>query len=190
MSDEYWKQRIENIKDNVQIRNIIDYFNVFCSSEGTISQVQCPFHGEDNHASARIYETNTMYCWVCAKNWDVIEFVRDIKKYSKFSEACRFLEDLYNIEKTDVGVAYTSESFDSYLKNQEIITKEKDFDTEFLKISKIIIRLRNDVDLQLYTRYFYYLDNLYSNYKTGNYSGDLSLQLAIDNLRQEISSLS
>ena len=128
MSDEFWKQRIENIRDNVQIRNLIDHFSVQCASEGMITQVQCPFHGHDNHASARIYESNTMYCWVCSKKWDVIEFVRDIKKYDKFADACRYLEELYNIEKTDVGVAYASESFNSYLKKAETekISKEKD----------------------------------------------------------------
>ena len=61
MSIEYWKERVSNLKEQVSLRQVIDYFNIRCRSTGSVTQVHCPFHGKDKHASARIYETETMY---------------------------------------------------------------------------------------------------------------------------------
>ena len=63
MTADYWNIRVSKIKEKVSLRNLIDRYHIDCQSQGEITQVHCPFHGHDNHASARIYETNTMYCW-------------------------------------------------------------------------------------------------------------------------------
>jgi DNA primase len=94
VSNEFWKKRINNIKQSVRLRSLVDYFNVPCQSSGDVTQIHCPFHGYDAHASARIYDTNSMYCWVCNKTWDVVEFVKDFKNI-KFKEAVVLLEELY-----------------------------------------------------------------------------------------------
>lgn len=184
-NSEYWDLRIKNIKEAVSIRNLIDTFNIPCQSAGDITQLHCPFHGNDQHASARIYETNTMYCWVCSKMWDVISFVQDFKSVD-FSKACSILEEMYNLEKTDKGIAYTGESFNDYLrKNQPI--KERDFEKEFERISNLLVKNRGAYSLQEYVKYFYFFDNLYVNYKANRHSDDHDLSNSLENLFKEIS---
>lgn len=183
--DEFWKKRIENIKDHVNLRDLVNRFNVECKSDGNVTQLHCPFHGKDNHASARLYDTNTMYCWVCSKSWDVVTFVKDFKQI-KFSEACKFLENLYGLQKIDVSIAYKEPSFIEYLNEKNDVKKEKDFDNDFQKITKILMRNKFKVRLDEYVRLFYHLDTLYSSYKLNKYPGDLSLQLDLDNLYQEV----
>ncbi len=181
----YWDTRIKNIKDSVSMRQLIDYFNVPCQSHGEITQVHCPFHGNDQHASARIYETNTMYCWVCSKMWDVISFIQDYKGVD-FGNACSVLEDMFNISKTDKSIAYYEESFIDFVKNKQDI-KEKDFEKDFEKISKLLISNRDSFSLPEYVKYFYFFDNLYSNYKSNKYSDDKVLCNSLSNLFKEIS---
>jgi DNA primase len=185
---EYWEKRIDNIKDAVSIRNLIDYFNVECQSSGTITQVHCPFHGHDNHASARIYETNTMYCWVCSKNWDVIEFIRDFKQIT-FQEACKILEEMYGIEKPSREEFYQKEeSLEDFLEFEEIKkeNKEKNFDDDFKKINKTLIRNRDSFSLEDYRDTFYFYDKLYYLYKSGKYCSDLEIIQGLGNLQKEI----
>jgi len=181
----YWETRIQNIHDGVSLRDLIDYFNVPCQSTGEITQLHCPFHGNDRHASARIYETNTMYCWVCSKSWDVIGFVKDFK-HIEFAAACTFLEELYNIEKTDKSIAYHEESFKDYLKSHEVV-KEKNFDGDFSKISKILIKNRSSYTMDEYVKYFYFLDTLYINYMSNKHDSDQDLERSLQNLFTEIS---
>jgi hypothetical protein len=187
----YWLKRVDNIRNKVSLRDLIDKYHIECQSQGDITQLHCPFHGNDAHASARLYDTNTMYCWVCSRSWDVINFIKDYQKLPKFSDACRFLEELYHIEKPDLIETYQEPSFDDYLKNEEFINKagvkERDFEKEFNQISKILMRNKNHFTLSQYSRYFCYLDNLYSSYKLKRYSGDLSLQVSILTLHEEVS---
>ena len=181
----YWDTRIKNIKDSVSIRNLIDHFNIPCQSSGEVTQLHCPFHGNDQHASARIYETNTMYCWVCSKMWDVISFVRDLKGVD-FASACSILEEMYNLEKTDKGIAYHEESFNDFLKNRQPV-KERDFDKDFDRISNLLIKNKGAFSLSEYVKYFYFYDSLYVNYKANKHSSDLELSNSLNNLFKEIS---
>ena len=181
----YWETRVNNIRDNVSLRSLVDYFNVPCQSLGEVTQLHCPFHGNDNHASARIYETNTMYCWVCAKRWDVISFIQDYKGVD-FRTACSILEDMYNLEKPDKSIAYFEESFKDFLKKSEP-KKEKDFDKEFKKINNILIKNRDSYSLKEYINYFYYLDTLYMSYQENKHTSDKILEDSLHNLVLEIS---
>lgn len=181
----YWEARISNIKGAVSMRNLIDYFNIPCQSMGDITQCHCPFHGDDQHASARVYETNTMYCWVCSQMWDVISFIRDYKGV-EFSTACSILEEMYGIAKPDKAIAYHEESFNDFLKSSEPV-KEKDFDRDFDKISNHLIKNKESFSFKEYVRYFYFFDNLYVNYRANSHSNDLVLGNSLDNLFMEIS---
>jgi len=181
----YWEARIQNIKGAVSMRNLIDYFNIPCQSVGDITQVHCPFHGDDQHASARVYETNTMYCWVCSQMWDVISFIKDYKGVD-FSAACSILEDMYGIAKPDKAIAYQEESFNDFLKSNEPL-KEKDFDRDFDKISNHLIKNKESFSLKEYVRYFYFFDNLYVNYRANSHSNDADLGNSLNNLFTEIS---
>jgi len=181
----YWEARIQNIKDTVSMRNLVDYFNVPCQSVGDITQVHCPFHGNDQHASARVYETNTMYCWVCSQMWDVISFIKDYKGVN-FADACSILEEMYGIAKPDKAIAYHEESFNDFLKNSEPV-KEKDFDRDFDKISRYLIKNKESFSFAEYVKYFYFFDNLYVNYRSNQHSNDTDLGNSLTNLFVEIS---
>ena len=181
----YWEARINNIKESVSMRSIIDYFNVPCQSMGEITQVHCPFHPNDSHASARIYETNTMYCWVCSKSWDVISFIQDFKGID-FGLACNTLEEMYGIAKTDKSLSYREESFNDFLKNSTPV-KERDFNNDFDRISKYLIENKDAFLFTDYVKYFYYFDNLYINYKANKHSNDKDLSDSLNNLFKEIS---
>ena len=119
---EYWKQRIENIQEQVTMREVVDYFGVPCASEGLETQIHCPFHGVDKHASAKIYETNTMFCWVCDSFWNVITFVRDIKGIT-FQEACNFVETTFNVSKIDREKIYSEKNKGNKIKRDELINE-------------------------------------------------------------------
>ncbi len=173
-----WSERIDKIKSRVTMRQIVDYFNMPTISQGIITQMRCPFHGNDLHASARIYETNSMYCWVCTKSWDVISFVKDYKDIS-FPEACSFLENNFNIERT----AYSYEKFDPIFKP---LKKEIDLDKDFERIQNCLIINKDCFQLEKYVEYFYYYDNLYYNYKSGHYFNDQDLKMSLDLLYKEV----
>jgi len=183
-NDNYWEARIANIKESVSMRNLVDHYNVPCQSMGEITQVHCPFHGNDQHASARIYETNTMYCWVCAQMWDVISFVKDLNGVD-FRQACGVLEDIYGIAKPDKEIAYREESFKDFLKNSVII-KDKDFDKDFDKIANHLIANKAFYSLNEYVRFFYFLDNLFVKYRANNHQSDAQLGDSLSNLFMEI----
>lgn len=187
MSKDYWELRVSKIKEKVSLRNLIDRYHISCQSQGDITQLHCPFHGKDQHASARIYETNTMYCWVCSKSWDVISFVKDYENLKSFSEACKFIEKIYGIEKTDFVTSYKEPSFEDYLEEIKLDnTKEKNFDKEFETITNMLKRNKKRLNLEQYSKYFYYLDNLYSKYKINEYKNDISLGYALKNIHEEI----
>jgi len=181
----YWETRVQNIKTSVSMRHLVDYFNVPCQSVGDITQVHCPFHGNDKHASARIYETNTMYCWVCSQMWDVISFIKDYKGID-FSASCSVLEEMYGISKPDKAMAYQEETFNDFLRQLEPV-KEKDFDRDFDKVSNYLVRNRDSFSLAEYVKYFYFFDSLYINYRANSHSNDSDLSNSLSNLFKEIS---
>jgi hypothetical protein len=189
-TNDYWKKRIDNIKSQVKLRNLLDYYNISCQSNGEITQLHCPFHGDDAHPSARVYETNTMYCWVCNKTWDVVEFIKDLNNL-KFKEAVVFLENSYGIQKPSLEDSLKEPSFEDFLSessNPKIL--DKDYSLEFELLSKMLIRSKNNIDLKTYSRLFYTLDNIYALYKINKFNDGYDLDLNLKNLHSEISSIS
>jgi DNA primase len=66
------------------------------------AQFRCPFHGKDNKPSARYYRsTQSCYCWVCTKKWDVISFIRD-KENLGFLATIRHIIDRYKIDTSSI----------------------------------------------------------------------------------------
>jgi len=62
------------------------------------AQYRCPFHGSDNKPSARFYRaTNSCYCWVCRKRWDVVSFIMEKENFS-FLEALRYIVSRFNVD--------------------------------------------------------------------------------------------
>jgi hypothetical protein len=67
------------------------------------AQFRCPFHGKDNKPSARFYrESQTCWCWVCQKSWDVVSFVMD-KEQLYFKQAINFIIEKYKIDTSSIS---------------------------------------------------------------------------------------
>lgn len=186
MDNSYWEQRTGKIKEEASLRRLLDHYNIKCLSQGAVTQIHCPFHGADRHASARLYESNEMYCWVCSKKWDVISFTKDINNFDSYAKACAFLEDMFSIERPDAASFYKEPDFNDYLKEKEKEEIDVDFDHEFSRLSSLILRNRDVLEYDDYVKYYYYLDNLYSKYRLNKDYGKLSLQLSLSNLNEEI----
>lgn len=189
-TNDYWKKRIENVKSQVKLRKLLDYYNISCQSNGEITQLHCPFHGDDAHPSARVYETNTMYCWVCNKTWDVVEFIKDLNNL-KFKEAVVFLENSYGIQKPSIEETFKEPSFEDFLvESSSKKIEEKDFSSEFEHLNRMLLRNKNNIDLKTYSRLFYTLDNIYAQYKTKDFKDISTVEINLKNLYTEINSIS
>ena len=65
-------------------------------------QFKCPFHGRDNKPSARLYNTtNSCYCWVCKKSWDVVSFIGD-KENLNFVQSLKHIVEYYKIDTSSI----------------------------------------------------------------------------------------
>lgn len=85
------------IKDQVRIYQLLADYGVTFIGGGEPEQLHCPFHYPDTNRSCRVYpENDSLYCFVCDKTWDVIEFVKD-KEELTFGQAVRFLRSKYDV---------------------------------------------------------------------------------------------
>jgi len=67
------------------------------------SQLRCPFHGDDKKPSARFYKnTQSMFCWVCYKTWDVIQFIMEMEQLY-YVRAIMFLIDKYKLDTSSIS---------------------------------------------------------------------------------------
>ena len=86
------------IKEQLHIYTVLADYNVEFFGGGTPEQIHCPFHYPDTNRSCRVYpETDSLYCFVCDKTWDVIEFIKDKEELS-FGAACAFIMSRYDVE--------------------------------------------------------------------------------------------
>lgn len=77
---------IDLIKNEVSIYDLFDRSSppVRYETDKQQCQISCPFHGYDNSPSARVYpESNSLYCWACAKSWDVIDYWAEANQWEK-----------------------------------------------------------------------------------------------------------
>jgi len=165
MSISLLKEKVNNIKKHVTIIQVLDHFGVERMSKAVISQVRCPFHGNDKHASARIYETDSMHCWVCDKAWDVISFVQD-KLSLDFSGALKYLEDTFKIPRLDLEELVSKSHNQTFVKYEK--EKPKDLKDEFEKLSDYLIKNKEHYDFEQYVKYFCYFDKLYASYRSND----------------------
>lgn len=151
------------------MRQVIDHFKVQAASEDIETQVQCPFHGHDTHASARIYASNSMYCWVCEKSWDVTFFVKD-KNEVTYSQALEYLEKTFRIPGLD-----REKIFEESRKDLSDITPKKDpkpvveeASKIFNNLFKILISNKEKFSLPGYLDIFKRYDDFLYKYKKQN----------------------
>lgn len=77
---------------SVSLREALAAHGIGIPDEGEW-QIRCPFHkgGEERSPSARAYnETQSVYCWVCAKSWTAIDIWAAARGMT-FAEASRAL---------------------------------------------------------------------------------------------------
>jgi len=71
---------------------------IFDPRKASEAQLHCPFHGVDRKPSARYYRaTQSMFCWKCAKSWNVISFIMD-KEGFNYGEALRYIVSRFGID--------------------------------------------------------------------------------------------
>ncbi len=69
------KTIFDAIKEQVTIFDVCDLAGVHYHTKVDGHKVFCPFHDDTTTKSGYIYpDTNTFRCFVCARNWDVIDF--------------------------------------------------------------------------------------------------------------------
>lgn len=112
-------------------------------------QIHCPFHGVDNKKSARYYkETDTIYCWVCKKVWDVFSYMSQ-KRGNGLKEAINYLIDFYRIDISSVP-----EQIDVLIQGitgpqKVIIDHKKIF---LIQVHDFICNLKDKVDYEKYKK--------------------------------------
>lgn len=89
---------VEAVKEQVRIYTVLADYHVEFYGGGVPEQIHCPFHYPDTNRSCRVYpENDSLYCFVCDKTWDVVEFVKD-KEELTFAQAVRFAKSRYGVE--------------------------------------------------------------------------------------------
>ena len=89
------------IFEKVLLSDVLQDYHVefmYDLSKADEAQFRCPIHGKDNKPSARFYRaTQSCYCWVCQKRWDVISFIGD-KENLNFVESIKHIVDKYRLD--------------------------------------------------------------------------------------------
>jgi len=95
----------EVIEEKIDLAKVmLDYGVQFTFDPLLADEVQyrCPFHGADNKPSSRFYRgTNSCYCWVCKKRWDVTDFIMDKEKLG-YVRAINFIVNKYKVDVSSV----------------------------------------------------------------------------------------
>lgn len=102
----------QKILENVKIIDILDKYNIPHNNK----KLRCPFHGEDKHPSAFIYDTH-FHCFTCQEHQDVIGFVQKYFNLN-FKEAMQKINEDFNLN-------LDSNAKIDYNKIIEIETKRK-----------------------------------------------------------------
>lgn len=81
-------ERIQAANEMVSIYDLIEDV----SSQSEPRQIHCPVHN-DTRKSARVFpDSNSVYCWTCARAYDPVALVSEQESIG-LTAACRFIED-------------------------------------------------------------------------------------------------
>ena len=84
----------EQIKQLVSISDILNYYGIQPNRAGFI---RCISH-EDRKPSMKVYyDTNSVHCWACQADYDVIGFVQKMEGCS-FNEALELINAAFNLQ--------------------------------------------------------------------------------------------
>lgn len=113
-------------------------------------QLSCPFHGIDAKKSTRYYkETDSMYCWVCKKSWDIFSYISQ-REVINFSQSVDFLVKKYRIDISKAPDIFAGG------ETSPLFTKTKvEIDGKALALAKIknyLVPLRGKIEPEKYSR--------------------------------------
>lgn len=142
--------RAESLRRQLSIFDVMEKLSIEFLHRGT-HQVPCPFHGEDRKPSARIYaDTNKIYCFTCARGWDVLGTVQ-AKRECSFSDAVSWLEVEFKIEYAGDGLASLVQSKLDHVPRPQL-------EQFYLMVEDRLIAARDILDLDKYCKYLTALD--------------------------------
>jgi len=141
------------------------------------TQLHCPFHGTDIKPSARFYKsTQSLFCWVCRKRWDVIAFIMD-KENMFFLQAIRFLIKKYKIDISFIADSpefVMSKSIPSTIDNYEKFISGNQSNIDLKIIGKKIKSFKRKIPFKKYNALstaYHMLDYMF--FKGNDISSDL-----------------
>ncbi len=95
----------ELVQEKVDLGDVLQDYGahfVYNPSKAEEVQLRCPFHGDDRKPSARYYkDSQSMFCWVCHKRWDLFEFIMD-KEQTHFIHALKILVNKYKLDTSSI----------------------------------------------------------------------------------------
>lgn len=149
--------RAAAILANITIFQVLDTYRIPYAGKIT-QQIRCPVH-KDRTPSARVYaDNNKVYCFTCAKLWDVIELVRS-RENTDFVGALGWLE-------TQFLVPPASANLTQVLKGQIRRRQEVKPDELYELVEARIMARRDLLGLVKYTKALYALDMLMAQAKS------------------------
>lgn len=96
------QKTIEEIKEAVDIVELVESYGVTLKSSGSTYMGLCPFHNERSPSFSVNRNHGTFYCFGCGEKGDAIQFVKSIDSHT-FTGAVEALGDLYGIEVIDTA---------------------------------------------------------------------------------------
>lgn len=172
--DAYNKERIDNIKDQVHITDILDYYGIKVHTKDREFQFPCPLHGDgqDNSYSARMYpDSESTYCFACHQSRDVVQWVRDYEAL-EFGKALSFIERTFGVKNVPTP---SFDPTDEKTKHEvrDLLQRQQKAPTYLEKIQVIDKKARRalrstSVPCDDATKIFYILDNMRYDIQHGN----------------------
>jgi hypothetical protein len=113
-------------------------------------QLSCPFHGVDAKKSTRYYrETDSMYCWVCKKSWDIYGYIAQ-REVLNFGKAVDFLVKKYRIDISKAPDVFSDERESPLFAKKRVAVDGKAL--AIAKIKNYLIPLKDKIAPEKYTR--------------------------------------
>lgn len=150
--------RIVSTLAHVSIFDVLEYYGVGLAGRVT-QQICCPVH-QDRSPSARVYaDGNKVYCFKCAKLWDVIALVQAREKCSA-ERALELIEGRFNVPAA-------SDNLQAVVKMQLKRTAPLNLAGLFEMVEEEIIRRRAQMTLDRYNRALLAFDLVVYQHKHG-----------------------
>ncbi len=155
--------RASAILASVTIFQVLEVYRIPFAGKVT-QQIRCPVH-KDRTPSARVYaDNNKVYCFTCAKLWDVIELVRS-KEGVDFEGSLVWLETQFLVPPASANLAQVIRG---QIRRKVEIKPDELYDY----VERRILARRDALGLLKYTKAFYALDLLLAQAKSRVISSD------------------